>query len=521
MNIIKMSCLKITRRSKIKKFTNWPETIINKTAKIYYPKTDDDIKTIINKAKKKNYIVRVVGVGHTETPLVCNSNEKNIYLVSLEEYNKDAVNIHINHKEMTVDVNAGWTLGQLYDFICQYNYYLPTHPDIPVFTIGGIISSTIHGSRLGASVLSDYVLAVTLIDSDGNRIIKTKDDPDFDLYTLNFGIFGIIVNVKFKLEKHFIESKVTNYYNIFKNVNGQSRIKHEIMDKFFLDIIQKCLEPELDENAVYNHSFIDFHNSALTSIEWKNNPDKISNVDNSKEITELLIVKPLEVLLKNFIIDYRRNHTLLKILGKLIRHQIALGIENNAQDDRDMFWVQYGLKAHYMSYFVPIHTEGDLINLDKLYNAIEIVANEIERFKLENKHFNIDLPMDIRFVTSSKNCLLSPINNHDKKIIYVSIEIMTLADNLLITMDDTNFLNKKLNRDFREFYKRIEEQWIVMGGVPHLSKIFGFSGPNNDPLDPVTISKIYPEDIKNGIKEKIQKLFMNDFVRKLFGVEKI
>ena len=516
--IIYMSWFKnLVNHTKSNKFTNWGETVINKQIKKFYPKNDDDIRRIIKKAIKYDYQIRVCGIGHSSTPMVCDSNEKNIYLVSLKDYNFEPTNLHIDHENMTVEVNAGWSLGQLYDKMSKYNYYLPTHPDIPVFTVGGVVNSTIHGSRLGASLLSDYVVAITLIDADGNRITKTNADSDFHLYTLSFGLFGIVIGVKFKIQKLYMEAKVTNYYNIFIEENGQTKVKRSMTDKFFKDIINKSLVLN-SENVHYNHSFIDYHNNALISIDWNNGTDKINIVDNFKEIEIVNTIKPLEFILKNLIKNYREKEDILKLLGKTARHQIAFSIEKNFQEDSDMFWVEYGMKTVFMSYFIPIHTEGDPINLDTLYTAIEVVAEEVKKFKKDNKHFNIDLPVDIRFVCSTENCFLSPINHLGKKIVYVSIELLTMNNNIEFFDKKINCWNKNINRDFRQFYYNIEQKWKGLGGITHLSKVFGFSGISNNPFDPFAIGDIYPDSIKLEVKNKHQHIFTNNFLTNLFNL---
>lgn len=500
MTIIKYLCSLF----KATKFTNWSENIKNKNAKLFYPENDDDIRRIIKLAKQNNSKIRVTGTGHSQTPLVCDSDES-IYLVSLKNYQLEPANINIDHDNLTVEVNAGWQLGQLYDKLSNYNYYLETHTAAPVFTIGGIVNNTIHGSRLGASLMSDSVIAITLIDANGDKITKTNEDKDFNLYTLSFGLFGIVTSVTFRILKLYMEAKIINYYNIF---DPNNKVKRNILDDFFKDIINKCLNESI---VVYNHSFIDYHNDALISLEWFSGNDSRS-VINTKEINNVYKVMTLSTILENISKNYRTNNTILKSLGKVTRYEIEFGVEKNLQEDKDMFWVDFGTRSYFMSYFIPIHVEGTPINLDNLYMAIEAVTSEVKK---TNKHFNIDLPCDIRFVCSSKNSILSPIYTTDKKIVYASIDILNMANNLHLN-DKESYFNGELNRDFRQFYHNVEQKWIALGGVPHLAKVFGFGGTDNKPFDKTIVTNIYGTDTKEIVRNKMQPLFVNNFLSELF-----
>ena len=496
-------------------FTNWAENIKNKKNKIKYPLDNEDIQKIIKKAKKRGFNVRVMGSTHTTSPLVCDNNETNLYLISLSKYILTPLDFQLNKEESSVEVNAGWTLGQLYDQLIMDNYFIPTQPDIPVFTIGGVIAASIHGSRLGYGLLNDSLLALKFINSDGVIVTKSEEDADFGLYRMNLGIFGVVISAKFKIEKRHMEAKVTNFFNIF---NKENKIKKYMLDEFFKNIIQKSMNPDL-AFPDFNHSFIDFHNNTLIAIDWKNGLNDTVTIDNYPEVRKVYKIKILELLFKTILKNYRKCNFLLKTLGKATRHQILFNIEKNFQEDKDMFWIEYGVNTIFMSYFVPIYEEGDgEINLERLYKAIEIIYNEVNNFKKKKKYFNLDFPTDIRFVVSSPNSLLSPLYSPDKKRVFVSIEILCMGNNLKLDSSNVNKYNKKINKDFRKFFYAVEQKWKEMGGFPHLTKIYGFA-QGGDPFDKEVLKGIYDEETKKLVREKADKLFLNNFLRNLFEIE--
>ncbi len=128
-------------------FVNWSENIINENATIYYPTHDEDIISIIEESKRRGAIVRVVGSGHSMSPLVADSKEK-VNLISLRDYQLSPENLMIDSERLTVTVNAGWTLGRLYDHLNCHSYFLETQPASTAFTLGGLVAAPVHGGRL-------------------------------------------------------------------------------------------------------------------------------------------------------------------------------------------------------------------------------------------------------------------------------------------------------------------------------------------------------------------------------------
>src|SRR5690554_1051958 len=98
------------------KFINWCENIINHNVDIFYPKNDQEIKNIIEKAHYNSKKIRVTAQRHSQSPVVCNSDEE-LYLIDLKKYKLEPKNFSIkkSKKGIRVTVNAGWTLGHLYD----------------------------------------------------------------------------------------------------------------------------------------------------------------------------------------------------------------------------------------------------------------------------------------------------------------------------------------------------------------------------------------------------------------------
>lgn len=495
-------------------FKNWSGNISNKRSKLYYPKNDNNIIELIEIAKNKNLKIRVAGSKHSATPVVSDNNEKNIMIISLEKYDSDN-NMIINHENKVVMVNAGWKMGQLCDELNKYNYLLETQTASTAFSIGGICCLPAHGGRLGAGIIADSVVALRLIDQNGNIVVKTEKDDDFDIYRLNHGLLGIVTHITLKIiVVNNLSAKVSSFYNIFYDDNSNNEnyvLKRDIMDNYFKSIVKKCISTK---KIHYTQCFIDFHNACMLAMDWVDDDKKYIVKDVYLDIRSINNYQTPEIFFSKLNKNFRKNNKLLKISGKIVRHSIMYNIENNMEKDRDMFWVEDALRSIFMAYFIPVYDSKKGFMLDNLYQAIEFVMTTVKNFSTSKRKFNIDLPMDLRFVTSSNKCKLSPLYS-EHKVVYAAIELVCTAYNLETRPIASNTcLNKntnKINYAFREFYYLIEQKWKSLGGIPHIGKIFGFGEDNCDPFNPSDINMVLPNISKISIKENAQSLFINNF----------
>lgn len=494
-----------------KTFENWSGNLVNKNVLIKFPKDDSEIKTIIREAKDKNMKIRVAGSCHSQSPTVCDNDETNIIIISLRDYNIPDGNIKIDHTNMTVTVNAGLKLADLYDELNKYNYLLHTQTASSAFTIGGIISMPVHGSRLGAGLIPDTVVSLTLIDSNEQNITKTDSDLDFNLYRLNPCLFGILTSVTLQIIKvNNLSASLTNYYNVFYDTTNL--FKENRFNAIIKNYIDKCLNPPIQPE--YVQMFVDYHNNTLVSIEWKDDDHEHIVKEEYKESTDVYRVQPLDTLFSTFDKKFRQSKTQLKALGIGSRIAMAYNIESNMNEDRDMFWASTAITVQFLAYYIPVYIDGQY-KIDNLYKAINFVMNKVNEYK--TKKFNIDIPGDIRFVTSDSKCLLSPIykNKESGKNVYVVIDLVSSTANISLDSTKISCCNKDLNKDFRQFYYDIEQYWISLGGKVHWGKLYGFNSPTGDPFDENFTKNILSNDVKDVLLTKIPDVFKNKFVNNL------
>ena len=555
-----------------KTFTNWSGNL-NTKRRIHHPKNDDDIIYIIKKAKRHNRKIRVVGAGHSISPIVCNTKETDIILLCLDQYQLLPENIVIDHKHLTVTVNAGWSLAQLSSELHIYSYYLETQPASSAFNIAGLICTPVHGAKLGASLLADSVVSLRVITKNGEILTKYKCDPDFNYYQLSLGIFGIITSITFMIYK------LDNFYLNITTYDFDLTNPSPELDKFFRKTISKCLNPSqalndssdisnpssssqstptsdsfdtsdifdisesqpimnssnikpiplvcdtqpikklepddgyINNRAEYVQCFLDLYNAKMVKISWKQSLKKAKIITDYPEIYEVHKRSLLEKILRR--INYRKCTKTLNAIGRFAQHRIIHNIQKNYHEKRDMFWLSSAVRAYFMEYYIPITsadaTDTTEINIDNIYKAINVISTTLQKFKAEDQRFMLDLPCEFRFVVSS-SCKLSPIYSSGVKTVYLSIEIPCIADNLFLT---SKFKRQvRLNEQFRKFYYEVEQGWIALGGLPHWGKLFGFY-PDQHKL--FKRSHLFSPEDKTYLQTHVSKLFVNNFIQGLMA----
>lgn len=488
-------------------FQNWTKNISNANVKIVYPKKDADIQDIVYRATQKNRKIRVAGSCHSISPMIVDNDTENIIIISLEKYQSDN-DISFDHEQKMVTVNAGWKLGRLCDELNKYNYLLETQTASSAFSVGGVCCMPVHGSRLGACMIADSVVAIRLVDDSGRIVTVTETDTNFNLYRLNYGIFGVVTHVTLKLIRvnNLSATTITNYNVFYDDSRSGFRLKRNVLDPYFKSVIKDCISPK---QIRYNQCFIDCHNNTMLTIDWTDD-DKPYLVDTTyPDIQKINTLHFPELYFGSLDRGYRQNNKILKMAGLVARYNIMYNIENNMSQDRDMFWVETALRGIFMSYFIPIYHEDTGEHLDNIYQAIEYVMDLSQEY--HHKKFNIDFPIGIRFVVSNHKSRLSPLY-HTKKIVYAAIEIISAAYNIETDSSRVACGSREINYDFRQFFSSVEKKWISLGGIPHIAKVYGFGGENNDPFDKNAIARIFDDQTKNLIQKNAKPLFTNHII---------
>jgi len=189
---------------KKERMKNWAGNIEYSTDNVYYPKSIDEVKTIVKKCKK----LRALGSKHSFNR-VADSNDNQI---SLEHLNKVVSLDETNH---TVTVESGIKYGELAPYLHQHGYALQNLASLPHITVAGAVTTATHGSGVTVGNLATAVSGIEFIDAEGEEIQLTRKDnrEEFNGAVVGIGGVGIVTKLTLDLLPTFEMTQVV-YMNL-------------------------------------------------------------------------------------------------------------------------------------------------------------------------------------------------------------------------------------------------------------------------------------------------------------------
>lgn len=177
-----------------KRWQNWSGSVHCAPQNIYFPTCEQDIIDAIKQTSAKNQKIRVVGSGHSFTPLI--ETEENI--MSLKQY--DGI-YSIDEEKKEATVKSGTQLRALGQLLSERKWAMENLGDIDCQTIAGAISTGTHGTGLSLGCISTQVVCFTLITANG-EVIKCSEAENSDIFKagqVSLGSLGIISKITLRL----------------------------------------------------------------------------------------------------------------------------------------------------------------------------------------------------------------------------------------------------------------------------------------------------------------------------------
>lgn len=208
-------------------FKNWSETFECCPELYFAPKTEEEIKDILQLARETNKTVRVVGCKHSPSDIACTPD----IMISLQCFNKV---LEVNKGKQQVKVQAGMIISHLNDILYSHNLALSVLGSISDITVGGAISVGTHGTGINHGTLSAYVTEMDIMLSDG-IVMTFSANRNTDLFlaaVCSLGSFGIILTVTFQCEpaynlhlRHYALSLKDVIENLDVHLKGSEHFK--------------------------------------------------------------------------------------------------------------------------------------------------------------------------------------------------------------------------------------------------------------------------------------------------------
>ncbi|MAM67316.1 MAG: FAD-binding oxidoreductase [Pseudomonadota bacterium] len=103
-----------------------------------------------------------------------------------------------------IEVEAGVSLGKLFEFLTPRGFHIPIQPGHPQVTIGGCVAANVHGkNQYSDGIFGSLVQELTLYHPDHGvvRASPTENAEIFDLTVGGYGLTGIILSVRIGIAK--------------------------------------------------------------------------------------------------------------------------------------------------------------------------------------------------------------------------------------------------------------------------------------------------------------------------------
>jgi FAD/FMN-containing dehydrogenase len=176
------------------RWANWAGSVACEPAELPRPKSETEISDAVRRASAAGRELRVVGTGHSFTPLVATSGA----VVSLDDF--AGVESH-DASRLEATVRAGTKLSALGRDLLARGLATANLGDIDVQSVGGALGTGTHGTGPSLPNLSAQVKALRLVLASGD-VVECSESRDPDLWRaarVSFGALGVISAARLRL----------------------------------------------------------------------------------------------------------------------------------------------------------------------------------------------------------------------------------------------------------------------------------------------------------------------------------
>ena len=175
---------------RVRRWQNWSASVKGTPKVMAQPASLEELARLVKTYAHEERQVRVVGAGHSFTPLV----QTDDILVSLEKMQGiEAVDAAQN----LVTIRGGSTLHKLGDDLLARGLAQENLGDIDVQSIAGAISTGTHGTGSNFGTIATQVAGLTLVTANGD-ILECSEEQNPEIFKAaqtSFGALGIIASV--------------------------------------------------------------------------------------------------------------------------------------------------------------------------------------------------------------------------------------------------------------------------------------------------------------------------------------
>src|SRR5699024_1675969 len=177
---------------------NWAGTAGASPERVHTPRDNSDIAETVARVAANGRRVRVLGSGHSFTPIAVSDSD------AIDLGNFTGITAADTDTGL-VKVRAGTSLRALNAELDQLGLAMTNLGDIDSQTIAGAVSTGTHGTGAGFQGLSAQVAALELVLADGSEV-ECSDEQHPELFAaarVGLGALGVITHVTLRCESSF------------------------------------------------------------------------------------------------------------------------------------------------------------------------------------------------------------------------------------------------------------------------------------------------------------------------------
>eukprot|EP00005_Dracoamoeba_jomungandri_P000133 CAMPEP_0174253216 /NCGR_PEP_ID=MMETSP0439-20130205/2596_1 /TAXON_ID=0 /ORGANISM="Stereomyxa ramosa, Strain Chinc5" /LENGTH=877 /DNA_ID=CAMNT_0015334125 /DNA_START=65 /DNA_END=2694 /DNA_ORIENTATION=- len=430
-------------------FSNFHANISRNVGKSIAPSTADEISEFILEAKEAERRVRGVGGGHSYSNIFFDDSD---YLISSNNLRGINIEKKFESGKVWLKIGAGETTLNVTKFLTSNSLELPCNLYPHSFMFGGCAATGAHGTGWNAGTLSDYIVSMEIIDSNGKLQTYSYDDtPDLmPAVIYNLGLFGIIFTVTVEVK--------------------QSRFNYKTVDK---KVVMEDLIPENGNcedliNLIPNHYSIQmfwygFNNYKSGWNPWEDDMLLLKVVDRTKdqpteqqELSSYQQKVDTGFLVENGLLTKTFINAVMPVDLKLACSLIAQstrGLVRGLPTGARVGGLSSTLHQHYCDDNVKtraIQVALPLLrNFSNFIQAWNAVAETARSWVKEKKEMPCDLTLAARFMKNSA-ALLSPAYSKDPDQHFCVLEMSCSV---------------LLQHNWDEFSAEIATEWLKIPGA--------------------------------------------------------
>jgi FAD-linked oxidoreductase len=361
---------------------NWAKNVSCSPSMIYYPKNEQEVVEIIQKAKAEHKRVRVVGNGHSFTNLA----KTNQIMLSLSEMQGL---IGMDEEKMEATAWAGTSINKMNSLLFDRGYNLANLGDIDVQSIAGATATGTHGTGTAFGIVSTQIQKLTLVTAAGEIVeCSAAENPDlFQAARVSLGALGIITRMTFKVVPAY-------------------RLDYRSSKAKLADTLDRLEEYNANNR---NFEFYWFPYTKTVQLKMSNETtDKIKDNATMRYINQHLMENTLFQGMCNIGKWFPNSYPLISKIAA-----IGVSKEHKINDSHKVYASPRNVRFKEMEYNVPREHFKEIME--------RMVA------KINEQHYRVYFPIECRFVKGD-DIWLSPAYQRESAYIAIHVDHRTPHD---------------------------------------------------------------------------------------------